>query len=414
MRIPSCSVIPVLVILHMLRVAAQDTPAPTGPLALFNPPAATFVARLNPLTLEPTGPRVSVDEYHGSAAISPDGTQLAVATGGPRGKVRIIDIRGMEMQYYVQAGIAAEAVAWLRPGRVVASLACNPANASGRGCGIVLVDSVRGEVVRRWPETEADAWTLRFEQGDAAPKTVAKTPFGVLFLLVHATEVTAPRLVMIDNKEELRSVSLPSIRAGRNRPFIVNPPPFSPQSSPALAVHPAGDRVYVIGAEPTVVEVDLTTLQVREHPIEGLARGSEFGQRRAFWMDGRIVVYGPGRGRMSSQTPAGVSTIDVASWRARTIDARGNQASAAGGTLLVYGGESRGLTGYSLDGNERFRLFEDEDGSVESAHVDGGYVYVVTVDRRQTLSRVRVVDVATGKVVREATPADRPIDFVFN
>ena len=70
------------------------------------------------------------------------------------------------------------------------------------------------------------------------------------------------------------------------------------------------------------------------------------------------------------------------------------------------------LVGPTTERMRNFRLFADED--VESVHVDSGYVYVVTADRQQTANRVRVVDVATGKVVREATPADRPIDFAFN
>jgi hypothetical protein len=320
----------------------------------------------------------------------------------------------MEIQHYVQAGIAAEALAWLRPGRVVAALACNPANPSGRGCGIVLIDSISGEVIRRWPETEADAWTLRVEPGDAAPKTVAKTPLGVLLLLSHATEVTAARLVMIDEKEELRSVSLPSIRAGRNRPVVVNPPPFSPQSSPALAVHPSGDRAYVIGAEPTVAEMDLRSLHVLEHPVEGLDRGSQFIERRAFWMDGRIVVHGGLDGGSSGRTPAGVRTIDVTSWRARTIDARASHATSAAGTLPAFGGGSRGVTGYSPDGNERFRLFANDDHPVVSVHCDDRYAYVVSVDKQQSAARVRVVDVSTGKVVCEATPSTRLFDLALS
>jgi hypothetical protein len=402
----------------VLPVSLQGQAPGVGPLALFEFPARTFVARIDPVTLEPAGPRVSVGEYHWSAALSPDGAQLAVAAGGPGGKVRIIDPRRMETQHFVQTGIAAEAVAWLRPGRIVAALACNPANSSGRGCGMVLVDSLTGEVVRRWPETEADAWTLRFEPGEAAPRTVAKTPFGVLMLLAHATEVTAARLAMIDDTEELRSVSLPSIRAGRDRPVVVNPGPFAPQSSAALAVHPAGDRAYVIGAEPTVTEVDLKSLQVREHPVEGLDRASEFSQRRAFWIDGRLVVYSADPmmgfgGGVAGRTPSGVRTIDVGSWRARTIEASASHATVAAGVLLVYGGQSRGLAGYSPDGKERFRLFADDGRPVASVHCDGRYAYVASVDQRQDSARLRVVDVSTGEVVRDATPAARLIDLVL-
>src|SRR5438093_13583259 len=49
--------------------------------------------------------------------------------------------------------------------------------------------------------------------------------------------------------------------------------------------------------------------------------------------------------------------IDTTTWRVRTIDARASKAAFVADTLLVYGGESFGLTGYTTEGRERFRLF---------------------------------------------------------
>jgi len=362
-----------------------------------------------------------------SPPFSPDGTQLAVGAGGPGGQLRIIDIQRMETQHYVHTGIAVEALAWLGPRRIVAAMQCNPGNVAGRGCGIAVVDSTTGEVVRRWPETEADTETLPFEPGYLSPRTFETTPHGIVFLLVPARQVAPARLVVIRREEELRSVTLPSIATGRERL------PFGPQQSAGLAVPPAGDRAYVIGLESIVTEVDLETLEIREHAVQGLDPTAPFSSRRAFWLNGQIVVHGAGFTSglgtgVSGSVPAGVMTIDTTSWRVRTIDADAHQAVEAAGLLLVYGGHSPGLAGYSADGEKRFHLFADDDRPVASVHVDGPYAYAVSIDppqeadgaaqtvrarrrARQTGSHVRVVDVATGQVIREARPSARLVDF---
>lgn len=355
-------------------------------------------------------------EYHGVAAISPDGTQVAFGTGGPGGQVLILDVQRMKMQHYVHTGIAVEALAWLGPRRIVASMQCNPRNVAGRGCGIAMVDSTTGEVVRRWPETEADTETLPFEPGFQSPKPFATTPYGIVFLLASAQRVAPARLVVIGRDEELRSVTLPSIAAGRERR------PFREQSA-GLAISPAGDRAYVVGLDSIVTEVDLETLEIRDHPVQGLDPGAPFTTRRAFWLSGRIVVHGGGyTGSLgeaaSGSEPAGVMTIDATSWRARTIDAEAHQAAEAAGRMLVYGGRTLGLAAYSADGAQRFHLFAGDDRPIASVYVDGTYAYAVSVDPqpgetvgRARQSHVRVVDVATGQVIREARPSARLVDF---
>jgi DNA-binding beta-propeller fold protein YncE len=402
-----------------LTGAAQDAEPAIGPLALFFP--TLDVARLDPVTLEPLGPRVGVGEYHGVAAISPDGTQLAAGTGGPGGQVQIIDIQRMEAQHSVYTGIAVEALAWLGPRRIVAAMQCNPRNVAGRGCGIAVVDSTTGEVVRRWPETEADTETLPFVPGFLSPKTFATTPHGIVFLLIPARRVAPARLVVIRPEEELRSVTLSSIATGQERLS-------GPQQSAGLAIPPAGGRAYVVGLESIVTEVDLETLEIRDHPVEGLDPTLPFTSRRAFWLNGQIVVHGAGSTHslgagvswVSGSVPAGVMTIDTTSWRARTIDADAHQAVEAAGLMLVYGGRSSGLTGYSADGERRFHLFADDDHPVASVYVDGLYAYAVSIDPQLREpdgrdyvreSHVRVVDVATGQVIREARPSARLIGF---
>jgi hypothetical protein len=188
-----------------------------------------------------------------------------------------------------------------------------------------------------------------------------------------------------------------------------------------LVVDDAGKRAFVIGGEQTVGEVDLTTMSARYHEVQGLERRGNVSQRSALWLDGgRIAVFGEdvmiaGDGRVT-RVPAGVTVIDTTTWRAQTIDARASRAAFAASTLLVYGGESRGLSGYASDGRERFRLFYNgqEQESIVSVHLDGAYAYVVTgqTPGETQRRRVRVINVATGTVVHEATPAARLVDLV--
>jgi hypothetical protein len=46
---------------------------------------------------------------------------------------------------------------------LLGALQCNPVNSARRGCGIVLVDSGSGTMVRRWPDTEDDIQFLPFQ-----------------------------------------------------------------------------------------------------------------------------------------------------------------------------------------------------------------------------------------------------------
>lgn len=55
--------------------------AVVGVLSPFNGSAATL-ARLDPVSLRPAGPRVLLGEYHDAWGFSPDGSQVALGNGG--------------------------------------------------------------------------------------------------------------------------------------------------------------------------------------------------------------------------------------------------------------------------------------------------------------------------------------------
>ena len=394
--------------LYIALNAAQE-PASTNAgrtdvaLGFFEPPANTVLTRLNPVTFEALEPRVPLGEYRWTAAVSPDGSRLAVSTGGPRGGIHIFSLPQLQRLHRVHAGIAAEALAWLSPTRLAAALLCNPMNSAGRGCAVTVVDADIGRIVRRWPDTEKDVQSLPFTPPlGSLPKPVAVTRHGVLFLLAHVSALAPARLVLVTHGEEFRSASLSRIELGGT---------YFNHTSGALATDAHDDRAFVVGVERTLAEIELDTMDVRYREIEAL-KASPGGGRRAFVRldGGRLAVFGEGLG--TDAEPAGVTVIDTETWRSWTVDPEASRAAFAADTLLVYGGRSVGLTGYSSDGRRRFRLFDEAARqSVASVHTFGSQAYVVT-NAASPAKSLTIIDAITGMVVREMRPSEQLIDLL--
>jgi hypothetical protein len=119
--------------------------APVGVVSTLNGDPAS-VARLDPVSLRPAGPRLRLGEYHDGWSFSPDRSQLALGMGGAgetcgRG-ICIVDVDSMRITGDVAAPISVEAVAWLTPRRIVAVL---------HSGGVLVADPVTGTIVRRHP-----------------------------------------------------------------------------------------------------------------------------------------------------------------------------------------------------------------------------------------------------------------------
>src|SRR4051794_28791690 len=102
--------------------------AATSPVAVFSPfdGGARTLAPLAPHSLRPAVPRVRLPEYHDNWSFSPDGSRVALGMGGAgdicgRG-ICIVDVRSMSIAAQIHAPTAVEAVAWLRPRRIVGVL----------------------------------------------------------------------------------------------------------------------------------------------------------------------------------------------------------------------------------------------------------------------------------------------------
>lgn len=329
------------------------------PVGVFSPidGGAQIVARLAPGSLRPGRPRLSLGEYHEDWSFSPDGSQLALGMGGAsptcgRG-ICIVDAGTMRIVGWVRGSTAVEAVAWLRPRRIVG------VDQSG---AVFVADPVA--------ETVISSRDLPF--APYAPP-VARTSEGLAVLM----RSRPPQLVVANAHGDVRSVALPRLERGA-----------------ALAAAPRGKRAFVTSAGGPVAEVRLRTMTVRYHrvPIPHGAR-----RREAIWL-------GHGRLAVSGDPNAGITVIDTSTWTAHTVAVGATGARLAGGRLLVYSepgfrprSRGVGLRVYTRDGRRLVRhLFGDRHMEVE---VLGANVAVFRPDEFNARA-TDIVRARTGALLR--------------
>jgi hypothetical protein len=229
---------------------------------------------------------------------------------------------------------------------------------------------------------------------------VARTHRALVALVAPANAIGPPRLVVANRDGLVREVTLDRIRAGVQ---LVDPAAHRTRRHvPGLTSDRVGRRAFVV-VPGLVAEVDLRNLRVAYHALEhpptlqervrawidpvAVAKPSTGSERLAMWLDsGEIAVWG-----------AGLHLVDPSRWTERAIDADATDVRLAGGLLLATG-TRRGLTAYGFDGEERFRLFAGE--TVYVAQTSAGRAYVGAPGAE----RVRVVDLAAGRVVGDRAP----------
>jgi hypothetical protein len=398
------------------RQAAEGAIGPASPpqpfvgLVAAQQGAPAVLARLDPSSLRPVSGQVRVAEYHNAWSLSPDETEVALGVSAgesvlarsqaPARRIGmyIVDLRTMQVVKEVQTGVAAEAVGWLRPRRVVAALQ--------RG-GTVLVDPLTGRVIRRWPSF-------------SFPDESALTPSGLVLLLprlresapnLPLTRVTGPpRVAVVDYRGRLRSASLGQLRlVVHTRGGIIY------EDRAGLAVDAAHGRAYVVAPGARIAVVDLRTMRASyvnvaeaEPPKPGAA-----GQRGVLWLgDDRIAVYGRDIGGASGTTPAGVMVVNTRDWRACVLDRQASAAIVADNRILAYGPGSpvsadepgTGLRAYALDGADAYHDLGDRE--IRDVEVAGGRAYVRTPDA------LYAVDVVSGAIQATIRPARDLVDVI--
>lgn len=377
-----------------------------------------ILARLDPRSLRPVSPHVQLGEYHRAWSLSPDGSHAAfgISSGAslvtpPRriqGRIGVIvvDLETMKIAQEVATGIAAEAVAWLRARRLVASL---------QSGGTVLIDPRTGAILRRW-------------RGFSSPLAWARARDRLIMLFRGSHRETssgrgtfALRIAVADGRTlTLRSASLGRVRLGRTKDGFYN-------DAAGLAVDPAGRRAYVVAAGSPLAEIDLATLRVEYRRLgfllarAGSLQGTQAPPERvlnrsrvATWLpNGRLLVSGADivarRGRGEVHVPAGATVVNMATWSSRTFDAGASGAAFARGVLLAYGprwdpGAGIGLRGYTIDGRRTFHLLNEQ--RVWNVHVVDDWAYALTP------KAVRIIDVGRTQVIGTIAPPRELVDLI--
>lgn len=195
-------------------------------------------------------PPVSLGEYGGPWALSPDRTRLAIA--GVR-KLRLVDLERAQVVADVEKpGRDVHAMEWADAHRVL--LASAPWDQ--KGVELAVVDFGLGRVTSqsRVPGGYVTDWG---RAGDA-----------LLLLITPARAIGPTRLVVFDAHGRARAVSLTRIPAGSELDELAAGLRVDRYASPGLAIDEEEGRLLVVSARDDVIaEVDLATLEVFYHSL---------------------------------------------------------------------------------------------------------------------------------------------------
>lgn len=339
-------------------------PPKDAPIAIVGGPATRFVTRVDPITLEPTGPTARLGEYHHAYSFSPDGSTIAFGLSAPsdagsgRIGIRLVKARDLTVAGNINTGVFAGGLAWLEPRRLVALLG---EDFEGGQATLVIVDPATGEALERLgPLPSCDTSEVR---GQA------------LLSLARGS------LSVVRSDATVETVPLP-------RAF---------QECGQIATGP-GDRVaFAVAAGGAVVaEVALASSEPTVHRLGRRHAGDEevvgLGGRRLL-----LALRGPS-GRFSDGRPDGVELLDIEARSRKTIDRAAGEVRVSGGTLLAFEGKpfarghGIGVRAYALDGHRRFHLLKGE--HIVDVETAGPFAYAL--GRGRSLA---VIDTRSGTVV---------------
>jgi len=376
---------------------ASKTKAPRTVVAMGWTKSNSYVVRLDARSLKPRSRRLWLNaRLNWAWSFSPDRRYLAIGLGTPA-RIRVVDPRRLKLMRTVPLPPGRlRSVAWLTE-RTLVAYWLPEIGASGFP-RLVFVDPAEARVTRTI-ELEGWAWNLRAD-GEK-----------LLMLMGAAGERIEPaRIGVVGADGTLRQVTLDRIHLGGEGV------PARRAAHPGFAVDPAG-RAFVVGGEPgePVAEIDLAMLGVTYRqptakrsllgrfrdwlePAAAAKTWPEGSYRSAFWLGaGRMAVTGFDVTRTGPDqvdfSPAGLSIIDTHDWTSEQVDRTTTGVAKVPGTLLATDpiiGKS-GLTGYSLDGTRRYKIFDGKPVFVEQTLGETAYIHAGR--------RAYVVDASSGRVL---------------
>jgi hypothetical protein len=402
MRSAALAVLAILAVLAVgggggAGVASESaSPPPAGASVLaYVWDGRPLLVRVDALTLQARSRALDLGKPPISTWVrSPERERLALGSGDGA-RLMFVDLRTMRRLPTLDLGPLGfvAGLAWPSPRRVVAAL-------SGARVEILVVD----------PETRR---LLTRHRLPGAVARAARSPGGLVLLLSPRDRI-GPATLAVATPTGLRTTPL-QVEAGIDPPAV---------SEPGLAVSPDGRRALIVPGGARVLEVDLRTLAVTERELSEPV--SLLGQLRS-WLDPAAAAKGPLEGparsaawvssdhvavagwnyrptgeRTMVSEAAGLRLIDTRNWTVRTLAQDASSALVAHDTLLAFGGthgqrrRGTGLQAFGLDGRERFHLLGDRFVAVVTAV--GRYAYVS--EQSQAHTRIQVIDITSGRVVR--------------
>lgn len=378
------------------------TPLPKSVLAVFlhEVEPGSELARVDPLTLKPSGRLRLAGGSAWNTSLSPNRKQLAASGGLGTASVELVDLRRMRSRGVVDLEMDGDLrfLSWER------SL-------------VAVVDDYDRRAV-----VQIDPKTLKVQARhalDGAILQVKNGPSGqVVLLLAPRTGIGQLRLAVAGGKG-LVETALPGLAGGaategaeenfRTRELI-----------PALVVDEAGRRAFVY-AKTTVVEISLRDLSVTTHSLAepvsvwrrfrnwlepaAQAKIVEGYYRSGAWLgEGRFAVTGMNFAE-EENTAAGLTIIDTVDWSLHKVSEDSTELAVSEDTLLTFGYHtSEGIRGYDLAGRERFHLLRGQSAWIQLV---GGLAYAQIGAGK----RIAVIDPALGRKIGEAE-VDRPVMLV--
>jgi hypothetical protein len=353
------------VALLLLAAAAPAHAAPMPPLSTVSSTTETqtIVTRLDPLTLEPIGPSVQLDEFHGGWSYSPDRTEVAFgkspAGSNSRGGIHIVDVDPIRLDRIVDTDIFVGALAWLAPDRIVGLAG---------GEAPFAVDPLAAQ-----PAPQALSG-----RGPGCPGggPYVRTRNALVWLSARGVRT-------INGAGRVGAASLRPLRAVCQRA--------------GLGAEPGGRRVWVLDAGNRAVSVDLPSMRPTVHRLADAGpRAADYTQVVPLGGGVLAVAYADSHAR-----PHGAQLVDTRTGRRRTLAPRAGEVRLVGGTLLTLDGggtlngvrapSRNGLQGFTRNGRRRFSLLRGQ--RVWDVQVSGRYAWAIATNG------VTVVDVRRGKAL---------------
>ena len=375
-------------------VGASPASAKVGDLYAFRYGAnMNMLIPYDPVLLVPSGPAIRMGHFAHAWSISPDRSRLVVAASvrprkGLPAALRFVDLANGRIDGTLSLPgelRRVTATAWVR-GRVL----------------VVVSGSDSTTVYSIDPDKRAMIAQVEF------PGTVVlgERAYNRLVLLLATPDLIGPATIaVVDQSPRVRTVLLERISVG----LTVTGAGAERRSTvrrPGLALDPSGERAFVFGAEEPVAAVNLRTLAVRYAPIRMIAAIQKTGEgsvrTAATLPDGRIVVSGlefGGAGSTPRMAATSLQIVDPSDWSSRVLDPRAYWFRVGGGMVFTHGPRGTGVRILKPSGSV-FELFPSR--TVASVHVIGPRAFVIFSGSKQ---KAAVIELATGRVVRQTVPA---------